>query len=216
MSGINGTGSGPATPSTNLYSRETSVSSGLITKSLTVGAFTGTLGVLVGAATGVIRARPAGISAILAGIHWFAIGSGYYGSKEVLTSAWGGEGALTRTDKVAVGAAAGGIAGAASGLLARGPPNMLPSALAFSLLGAGGQAIANNMAERAPGPKRDWLASKWSPLTRLTDEEYEQILEEKILKLEVEIALVEDRISHLRATAQNPAQNPAQNRDSHV
>ncbi|KAL8371280.1 hypothetical protein RB595_001224 [Gaeumannomyces hyphopodioides] len=204
MSGINGTGSGPATPSTNLYSRETSVSSGLITKSLTVGAFTGTLGVLVGAATGVIRARPAGISAILAGIHWFAIGSGYYGSKEVLTSAWGGEGALTRTDKVAVGAAAGGIAGAASGLLA------------FSLLGAGGQAIANNMAERAPGPKRDWLASKWSPLTRLTDEEYEQILEEKILKLEVEIALVEDRISHLRATAQNPAQNPAQNRDSHV
>lgn len=65
------------------------------------------------------------------------------------------------------------------------------------------------MAERAPGPKRDWLASKWSPLTRLTDEEYEKILEEKILKIEVEIALVEDRISHLRATTQGSAAESA-------
>jgi hypothetical protein len=77
---------------------------------------------------------------------------------------------------------------------------MLPSALAFSLLGAGGQAIANHMAERAPSPKRDWLASKWSPLTRLSDEEYEKILEEKILRLEVESALVDDKVALLRAT----------------
>ncbi|EJT81065.1 hypothetical protein GGTG_01052 [Gaeumannomyces tritici R3-111a-1] len=205
MSGANGSEPGPATPSTSPNSRKNLAPSGLITKTLTAGAFTGTLGVLVGAAAGVIRARPAGISAILAGVHWFTLGSVYYCSKEGLVSAWGGEGVLTRRDKVTASAFAGGIAGAASGLLARGPRNMLPSALAFSLLGAGGQAIANNMAERAPGPKRDWLASKWSPLTRLTDEEYEKILEERILKLEVEIALAEDRISHLRAAAQNSA-----------
>ncbi|KLU89117.1 hypothetical protein MAPG_08093 [Magnaporthiopsis poae ATCC 64411] len=209
MSGINGAAPGPAKPLTNLQPSTSFVPQGVVTKSLTVGAFTGVLGVFLGAATGVIRARPVGVSAILAGVHWFTIGSGYYGSKEVLTSAWGGEGALTRTDKVTASAVAGGIAGAASGLIARGPRNMLPSALAFSLLGAGGQAVANNMAERAPGPKTDWLASKWSPLTRLTDEEYEKILEERILKLEVEIALVEDRISHLRATTQDSAAESA-------
>lgn len=104
MSGINGTAPGPAKPLTNLQPSTCFVPPGLITKSLTVGTFTGrrhlqplqaqscvadhyirrfpslgALGVLVGAATGVIRARPVGISAILAGVHWFTIGSGYYG-----------------------------------------------------------------------------------------------------------------------------------------
>lgn len=36
-------------------------------------------------------------------------------------------------------------------------------------------------------------------MTKLTDEEYEQILEEKVLRIDVEIAIVDDKIATLRA-----------------
>lgn len=72
------------------------------------------------------------------------------------------------------------------------------------VLGAGGQAVSNKLAAREPTPaskavsKQDWLSSKWSPLTPLTDKEYENMLQEKILKLDAEIAMVDDNIAVLR------------------
>lgn len=78
---------------------------------------------------------------------------------------------------------------------------MLPGALMFSLFGAGGQAVANWRAARAanapPTPsKRFW--ARWSPFTRLSDRDYEKILEERLLRVEVDIAMVDDHIRELR------------------
>ncbi len=53
---------------------------------------------------------------------------------------------------------------------------------------------------RAPIMQR-FLQSKWSPVTPLSDEQYENILREKILQVEAEIALVDDRIEEFRKKA---------------
>lgn len=44
-----------------------------------------------------------------------------------------------------------------------------------------------------------YLASRWSPVTPLTDRQYEKILEEKLLRLDAEIAIVNDNIQEIRA-----------------
>lgn len=78
----------------------------------------------------------------------------------------------------------------------------------FSLLGVGGQIAAHKMATRESKPKTSWLSSKWSPVTPLTDKEYENILEEKILKIDAEIAIVDERIAALRASKQGKLPSP--------
>lgn len=44
-------------------------------------------------------------------------------------------------------------------------------------------------------------------MTRLTDEEYEHVLEEKLLRLDTEIALIDDNIADLRAQKEDAAKN---------
>ncbi len=87
----------------------------------------------------------------------------------------------------------------------------------FSLIGAGGQAAANAAAgSRDPsGPqKKGWLDSKWSPLVRLTDEQYREVLQEKILRLEAEIAIADDAITALRASGQGQEAGSADNQST--
>lgn len=43
--------------------------------------------------------------------------------------------------------------------------------------------------------------SKWSPMTALSDEEYENMLQEKLLQVEAEIAIIDDRIAGYRRKA---------------
>jgi hypothetical protein len=79
----------------------------------------------------------------------------------------------------------------------------------FSLLGAGGQTIANwrdvkvsKAADAAPKPpSKFWSSefwSRWSPIKQLSDQEYVDILEEKLLRVEADIALIDDRVKELR------------------
>ena len=79
----------------------------------------------------------------------------------------------------------------------------------FSLLGAGGQTIANwrdARIEKAAGatpkpPSKFWSSefwSKWSPIKQLSDQEYVDILEEKLIRVEADIALIDDRVKELR------------------
>ncbi|KAJ4423929.1 hypothetical protein N0V82_001357 [Gnomoniopsis sp. IMI 355080] len=70
-----------------------------------------------------------------------------------------------------------------------------------TLLG-GGLQLGMNMwtASREIGEKKDsWLDSKWSPMKKLTDKEYENILEEKLLRLDAEIAIIDDDVAALKA-----------------
>ena len=40
--------------------------------------------------------------------------------------------------------------------------------------------------------------SKWSPMSVLTDEDYEKMMQEKILRVEADIAIIDDKIKALR------------------
>jgi hypothetical protein len=85
----------------------------------------------------------------------------------------------------------------------------------FSLFGAAGQAIYNSANSRKSDlsggtaedetRKNSWLNSEWSPMKVLSDKEYEEILREKLLRVNVEIALVDENITALKAEEQKPA-----------
>lgn len=79
----------------------------------------------------------------------------------------------------------------------------------FTIFGFVGQALYNTYdktlqpvsADRGPAGKNflQRLADKkWTPFTVLTDAEYEDMLKEKLLRLEAELAVVDDRIAELR------------------
>ena len=92
-----------------------------------------------------------------------------------------------------------------------GRANALPGAIMFSIFGLVGQSIYNFADARhsemqradfeASGKQSTWknlLNSRWSPVKELSDKEYEQMLEEKLLRLNAEIALIDEDISKLR------------------
>lgn len=72
--------------------------------------------------------------------------------------------------------------------------------MVFSLLGAGGQFAANKWYASAASSqnKTSWLDKKWSPMTKLSDEQYANILEEKILRLDADIAIIDEDLTALK------------------
>lgn len=123
---------------------------------------------------------------------------------------------MSLSDRTKASAMAGTVAGAMGGLIRRfsksrknalltmligGPRNILTSMALWTLLGAGGQMAANRSSTRQPTAKDEdnsWMGSRWSPLKKLTDQEYLDLMGEKMLRLEADIALIDDRIAELR------------------
>ena len=90
--------------------------------------------------------------------------------------------------------------------------NILPGAIMIGLLGLAGQGGYNaitdaNHAESTPvrSLMQQVMESKWMPLKPLSDEQYEGILNEKLLRTEVEISIIDEKIAALQAS---PIQNP--------
>ena len=52
--------------------------------------------------------------------------------------------------------------------------------------------------------------SRWSPVKILSDEEYENMLQEKLLRVEAEIAVLDEHIENLRREAREKLQEPSQ------
>ncbi|KAK4456232.1 hypothetical protein QBC34DRAFT_13127 [Podospora aff. communis PSN243] len=189
----------------------------IVAPSLKVGLTVGTLGLFTGAAAGIIRSAPPALFSIVMGGQMFALSSSYYASRLVALKAFKGENGIRPVDKVKASTFAGGVAGMVGGVL-RGPKNIVPGMIFFSLFGGAGQLAANainwntNPEESAT---EGFLKSKWSPVTFLTDEEYQKILEEKLLRVDVEIALVDDNINELRA-AEEQSRKPTAAKDSNA
>jgi hypothetical protein len=84
----------------------------------------------------------------------------------------------------------------------------------FSIFGLVGQTIYNFADARHSEmqqsgsetlQKSTWenlLNSRWSPVKALSDREYERMLEEKLLQLDAEIALVDEDIAKLKENKQ--------------
>jgi predicted house-cleaning noncanonical NTP pyrophosphatase (MazG superfamily) len=85
----------------------------------------------------------------------------------------------------------------------------------FAIFGAAGQAIYNRadarnseLAEKGGfDKKKSILNSKWSPMKVLSDSEYENMLREKLLRVNAQIALVDENIETLRAEERQAAEN---------
>ncbi|KAH6636392.1 hypothetical protein F5144DRAFT_177689 [Chaetomium tenue] len=184
----------------------------ILVPSLKVGAVAvGACGIFTGAAAGIIRSAPTVFFSAIAGGQWFTLSTTYYATR-LMSLKHFAQGEPTEGDKVKASSLAGGVAGTIGGML-RGPRNVIPGAVVFSLLGAGGQGIANWQGRRAAkaaeaakaadaadvapkSPSEFW--SRWSPIKQLSDQEYENILEEKLLRVEADIALIDDRVKELR------------------
>jgi hypothetical protein len=126
----------------------------------------------------------------------------------------------TLSDRVQASTIAGAFTGFSLGLLLRGPRNVIPGTIMFTLFGWGGQQGYNYLDKensreireqaqlRATGDDRPketlvqkFAKSKWSPMSVLTDEQYEEMLQEKLLKVEAEIAIIDDRIESVKKMA---------------
>ncbi|KAL5347629.1 hypothetical protein ACLOAV_007038 [Pseudogymnoascus australis] len=161
-------------------------------------------GLLFGAVSGVIRSTTPTLFALASGLQWFTLGSTFYATRTiVLRELHADTGESAR--KISASAIAGGVSGGIGGLL-RSRRNVLPGTLIFATFGALGQAAYNYADSRegrkeGEGEKGGWLDSRWSPVKALSDEEYGKILEERMLKLEAEIALIDESIREVKKEA---------------
>lgn len=87
-----------------------------------------------------------------------------------------------------------------------GPIRVVPSAFFCAIVLATGQKVYN-MVEGSSRKsetlefegKKGWLDSKWSPVSVLKDENYENILEEKVLRVNAEIEMIDEDIRNLQS-----------------
>lgn len=82
--------------------------------------------------------------------------------------------------------------------------NVLPGALVFGIFGMLGQGLYNSVQtdgakyqSKVPYTQR-LLDSRWVPLKRLSDEDYVGILHGRAIKIEAEIAIIDEKIAALQ------------------
>ncbi|KAF2252179.1 hypothetical protein BU26DRAFT_516867 [Trematosphaeria pertusa] len=190
-------------------------------------------GFLVGATYGTLRTQTPVIFSLASGGQWFAIATTFWGVRTAILNQTGllnwwnlTRGAPlhprhdlnpSREDRVRASTISGAITGFSLGFLFRGPRNVIPGTIMFTLFGWGGQHAYNYLDKRNSDVIRkeqemreqgevkeqlNWLQrvakSKWSPMSILTDEEYERMMNEKLLAVEAEIALIDEKIEGLR------------------
>ncbi|CAG7954750.1 unnamed protein product [Penicillium nalgiovense] len=194
-----------------------------------VGALSGTAGLIYGGAAGVIRSPNPMIHSLSCGIHWFACGSAFWcmWRHPVFISLMSnhnlGTGLRSNIikhhyqDKASLkertyaSALCGGIAGGSVTKLMGG--RLVPGAIIFSVLGYCGQRVFNRVdawqmenAHKTSKPLMQRMAeSKWVPLRTLSDQEYREMLSEKLLSIDAELALLDDKIQELEKSRPIPA-----------
>ena len=95
---------------------------------------------------------------------------------------------------------------------------LIPGAVIFSLLGYLGQlsynAVDSWQMQHADTPSKPFLQrmaeSKWIPLRSLSDEDYRGMLSEKLLSVEAEIAIIDEKIDHLQQAKASGLEAPAE------
>ncbi|EWZ38265.1 hypothetical protein FOCG_04818 [Fusarium oxysporum f. sp. radicis-lycopersici 26381] len=193
----------------------------LVVPPLKFGGYAGTAGILAGVGGSIFQEANPIVWGAFSGFQWFTLGTSFWCkfthqnhvlasgltsqvTRSIVVKAWGGEERLKNGDKTIASAIAGTAAGSVGGLI-RGPKNILPAMLVFTTVGAGGQMIANRMATRKPKvhDENESFWTRWSPLKKLTDQEYRDMMSEKMLRIDADIALIDDRIAELKKQAED-------------
>ncbi|KAJ9244471.1 hypothetical protein DTO271D3_4019 [Paecilomyces variotii] len=178
--------------------------SDVLLPALKAGGLSGSAGLLYGGISGILTSSPHQVvHSVSHGIHWFALGSSFWWLRSNILKLHFQNDASPK-ERAYTSAISGGVAGGAVTRLMGG--RLVPGVVIFSMLGYLGQSSYNAIdrwqAQRAQeGPSKPFLQrladSKWVPLKALSDEDYKHMLSEKLLNIEAEIALIDDKIQDL-------------------
>ncbi|KAI9890715.1 MAG: hypothetical protein M1814_003645 [Vezdaea aestivalis] len=168
---------------------------------LSVGSGTGVAGLMVGSVYGILRSQRPVLFASVYGLQCFAAGTVFWGSRSTALWGWATE-HPTSTQKVLATTQAGALTGGLLNLVQRGRRHIIISMLTTGFLAGSIQGLSNfsqplklgTALQDTKSKFRSIASSQWSPVKSLSDEEYVSVIKERILKLDVEIALVEDSI----------------------
>ncbi|QKX58263.1 uncharacterized protein TRUGW13939_05384, partial [Talaromyces rugulosus] len=175
----------------------------VLVSSLKVGALSACAGLTYGGASGILRAtKHPIIHSISHGIHWAAWGTSFWWMRNNIISIHYQDNA-TPKDRVYASAVSGGLSGGIVTRLMGG--KFTPGLVLFSLFGYVGQKTWNFVERRqqeneGKGPKpilQRMAESKWVPLRSLSDDEFRNLLNEKLLSIEVDISLLDEKIQSL-------------------
>jgi hypothetical protein len=107
-----------------------------------------------------------------------------------------------------------------------GRDNIIPGAVMGSISGAAGQWSYNMYQKRkeqtaaSPPAKTEtslfdrMLTSPYSPVRRISDQDWEKVIGDKMLQVDVEIALIDDQIAALKKEQQDKDANPPESKSS--
>ncbi|KAJ5690595.1 hypothetical protein N7462_004987 [Penicillium macrosclerotiorum] len=174
-----------------------------------VGALSGAAGLIYGGVAGVLRSPNPVVHSLSCGIHWFACGSTFWWLRSNIIKIHFQD-QPSPSERAYVSALCGGLSGGVVTRLMGG--RLVPGLVIFSLLGYGGQSAFNRLdawqmdwAQHPSKPFGQRVAeSKWIPLRHLSDQEYRGMLSEKLLSVEAEIALLDEKIEELEKTRPAP------------
>ncbi|MCJ1339718.1 hypothetical protein MMC09_005008 [Bachmanniomyces sp. S44760] len=178
---------------------------------LQLGALTGISGLIFGGTAGIIRSSHPTLFALYSGLQWFLIGTSYSVNRSWILQTKYPEGAPP-SEKTHVSGVAGGITGACIAAVTRGRRNIIPGAIVFSLFTGVGQSIYNKVDARHTDHVRSELDStmqgkpfwqrfadwRWTPVKFLSDEDYEKMLRDKLLRLDADIAIVDEDLAKVK------------------
>ncbi|KAK6440699.1 hypothetical protein LTR95_003085 [Oleoguttula sp. CCFEE 5521] len=181
---------------------------------LKVGAFSGAAGFLIGGTAGIVRSATPSLFATASAIQCTFLGTTYWASRGFVLQAWSTPVQQTPNDRVKASAVAGGLSGGLTGLLFRGRSNAIPGTLVMALLAGAGQGTVNwwqspkAIVAETDKPKTSWSWADLLPVKHMTNEEYAEILREKLLKVDVEISILDDKMAALKVQqASGPARS---------
>ena len=166
----------------------------------------GSVGFLFGGAIGIIKSLPPFLSAGATSLQTFGLGTVFTFTRLSIVRAWTTEQhAPTPGDLTKATALAGAFSGGSMGALFRGRKNVIPGAVMWCVFGATGQFLYNKWSiaphrveAKGPGFWQRMSEKSWTPFKVLTNEEYADMLKEKMLKVEVEISIIDDKIAALK------------------
>lgn len=164
-------------------------------------------GFLFGGTAGILKNTTPFLFATASSIRCFGLGTSYWAARGTILHAWTTTDSLTPTTLIAASTISGGLSGGTFAAITRGRSNVIPGVLMWSLFGGAGQWAANrwNGRDRSEAPTSFWhrvASSRWSPIKAMTDDEYAEVLRERMMKVEVEIAIVDERIAALKQQQQ--------------
>merc|ERR1711881_816551 len=165
---------------------------GILMPSLRVGAGSGAGGLLFGGVVGTIRSAHPVLWATVTGIQWSLLGGTYWGFRSALLKMRSKDEVDEQT-KSYVSAAAGGLSAALVGLLGQKGYSIMDRKHSDSLAVAAVPDV-----EKQEPFWRKAMQSKYSPVKHLSHEEYKKVLEDKLLRVDAEIAVIDDDIAAVK------------------